>query len=194
MEHAFADGAKLNAEVRIKVSAGQRDLCLPALPKDLGNRNRVSDDLNRTAEKTSGNFGYSRSATEDDCLPILNEIRGSASDPRLFVLATDREPLEVERFFARRSGHSAAVNAAEVSIAFQFNQIATNRCPGSIEPGTQILEADEVLPREGFLDESETLNLVHTETRTIVLSPANSTSPGTRTAIICRQAPPSPHR
>ena len=81
MEHAFADGAKLNAEVRIKVSAGQRDLCLPALPKDLGNRNRVSDDLNRTAEKTSGNFGYSRSATEDDCLPILNEIRGSASDP-----------------------------------------------------------------------------------------------------------------
>ena len=80
MEHAFADGAELNAEVRIKVSPGQRDLGLPALPKDLGDRDGVGDDLNWAAEKAAGYFGYSLSAPKNDGLPILNQIRGDPPD------------------------------------------------------------------------------------------------------------------
>src|ERR1035438_990454 len=133
--------------MRIEVSTGQSDLSLPALPKNLGNRDRVRDDLNWAAKKASGHFRNGRTAPEDDGLPILNQIRGSPPDQYLFFLATHRQPFEVERLLARRRRHRAPVNAPNIAAAFHLDQIAANRCPGSIESGAQILQADEVLPR-----------------------------------------------
>jgi hypothetical protein len=146
VEHSFADWAKLNAEVRIEVSTGQSDFGLPALPKNLRHWDRVCDDLNWAAKKASGYFRNGRTAAQDDGLPILNQIRGSPPYLYFFFLATYRKPLEVERLLARRRRHRAPVYAPNVAAAFQLDQIAANRCPGSIESGAQILEADEVLP------------------------------------------------
>jgi hypothetical protein len=88
VKHSFTNWAKLNAKARIEVSTGQSDLGLPALPKHLGNRDRIGYYLNRAIKKTSGHFGHSRSAPQDDGLPILDQIRCSLPDSYLFFVAT----------------------------------------------------------------------------------------------------------
>lgn len=167
VEHSLADGAELNAEARVEGAAGESDLGLPALPKDLGDGDGVGDDLNGAVEEAAGDFGHGGSAAEDDGLPILNEVRGDPSDAHLFFLATDGEAAEVERFFARCGRHGAAVNAADVAAALELNQVAAERGSGNAEAVAQIVEADEVLAREGILNVFETLDLVHLEESTI---------------------------
>src|ERR1035438_2911277 len=145
LQHSLADGAELYAEARIEIAASQGNFGLLALPKDHGDRNRVSNDLNRAGKKASGDFGYRRSAPQDDRLPILNQLRRRPPDAHLFFLATHREPPEVERLLAGGGGHGPPVNAPYVLAALQFNQIAAYRGPGNIQSGAQILKADEVL-------------------------------------------------
>jgi hypothetical protein len=46
---------------------------------------------------------------------------------------------------------------------FEFNQVAANRSARDADTGAQILQADEILPRECFLNVFEPLNLIHRE-------------------------------
>src|ERR1035437_9813301 len=147
VQHSFANRAKLYSETGIEISAGQCNLGLPAFPKNLGNQDRIGDDLDGAIVEASCYFDDCRAAPQNDGLPIFDQFCSSFPDAHFFFVTTHRELPEVERLLASVGEHSPTGTSPDIPAAFQVNQTPATRRSGCIEPLAQIFQIDKVLPR-----------------------------------------------
>jgi len=62
-QHFFADGSELHAQSRVKIAAGQNDLCPLAVPEGLSYRDGVGHDLNGPVAQTARDLDATGAAT-----------------------------------------------------------------------------------------------------------------------------------
>src|ERR1700678_2183338 len=121
LKHAFADGTQLNAQPRIHVTARQRYLRLPAIPENLGDRNRVCNDLDRAINKSARHLGNGGTTAKYYRLPVLDQVSRNHTDPVLFFLATDGEKLEIKSILSRGCRDGPPMNSTDCPGRLKVN-------------------------------------------------------------------------